>query len=194
MKKIAKLFGLLLVAGALLTGCQQNVDIVTDDISLSSGKWDVYYKYTASETENMYGVSVKLSFTQESKGTISVSGDSCTTLSQTSTMSETMTFPEGTPQATLDAALAEAKEEISSATLNGLVISASETETATAAELEEMNKKSSKVSDFKKTFPEHSLIKTNKKKTEYAISYEKANSKDGVEVSKETWKATLKKQ
>ena len=75
MKKFAKLFGMLLVAGAMFVGCQQNVDIDTNEIKLSNGKWESNTKVTNSADVNLMGTHYKSSGTTNSKDVFKVTDD-----------------------------------------------------------------------------------------------------------------------
>ena len=198
MKKLTKLFGLLLVAGALLTGCQQNVDIDTDELKLSNGKWEMNLKNTESFEGTEGGVSFKSSGTEKEKDTFKVSGDAIEYLSASGSGSGKIEFPADT-----DATILEfAKEMIAAGLpdgvelkLDGTTFSYSYTYTATEDDLKAKNDSNPKVSEIK--FPKVARIQTNKKKTEYKISWE-TESTDSTDpanptTEKESYNITFKK-
>ena len=200
MKKLTKLFGLLLVAGALLTGCQQNVDIDTDEIKLSNGKWEMNSKVVETENGKTMGLSYESSQTTKGKSTFKVSGDDMEYLSGSTSLSGKIEFPADTNDATIEFAKGMIETMLPSGTelkQEGTTFSYSYSATATEDDIKGQNEGNPKVSSMSKSLPKAARIQTNKKKTEYKISWEE-ESKDTTdpenpESSKTTYLYTIKK-
>ena len=191
MKKITKLFGLLLVAGAMLVGCKMEPNIDTNEIVLANGNWEMEESgvYTATSPLGTETSNVTL------KGTFSVSGDEITFLSLSQSSIETFTFSESATAAEVQAkktsAEALAGKNGGTVTVDGKTITITiPMRVATEDELANMNKGKNAISDLNKDCVEYGgVIKRNKKKTEYNISY--TVSSNGVT---ETYTYNLKKQ
>ena len=178
MKKITKLFGLLLVAGAMLVGCKMEPNIDTNEIVLANGNWEMeetgFYSETSSsgtETTNM-----------TIKATISVSGDEVTYLSMSESGTISYTLSESATAAEVQAKKASAESFASmnggTVTVDGKTITITiPMRVATADEIANMNKGKDSISDLNKDCVENGgVIKRNKKKTEYNISYTASNN------------------
>ena len=171
MKKLLKFMGLLLVAGALFMGCQQNVDIDTDEITLSDGTWD-YNKTTTVAYEQ---TSIKYSWNYFSEGTFKIADKKFTYIKWSVGTSASFTVPDSTPDSYMD----EYKKQVekmpslsgATVTVNGKTITAKYTKSATADEIAEMNEGDLVAGDFAEGLPDDATIKRNKNKTEYKVTY-----------------------
>ena len=190
MKKIVKLMGLLLVAGAMFIGCKQEANTLTTDFKLSNGKWEFVADVTMSEEFLEDGVKITESMTYNTKEMLQVTDGAIKVLSATQKKEASVTFPEGTAQDVLDSAkaLAEAKKgEGDTVTVKGTTVTLTTTHTATDAEIEEENADNPKVSDIVNSFPKGVEIYTNKKKTIYKVYYPvTSSSSDGLTASSKT--------
>jgi hypothetical protein len=173
MKKITKLFGLLLVAGAMLVGCKMEPNIETNEIVLANGNWEMeetgFYSETSSsgtETTNM-----------TIKATISVSGDEVTYLSMSESGTISYTLSESATAAEVQAKKASAESLASknggTVTVDGKTITITiPMISATDDEIAKMNKDKTTISELNQTCNENGgVIKRNRKKTEYTITY-----------------------
>lgn len=174
MKKITKLFGLLLVAGAMLVGCKMEPNIDTNEIVLANGNWEM--EYTAVETgtlEEGYPETTNMTV----KATVSISGDEITFVSMSQGGTQIVTFPETATDTEIQ--IVKGFLEIYAATVGGTVTVDGKTITSTypmrdctEAEIAAMNIQKQKVSDWNDECTKNNgVIKTNRKKTEYNISY-----------------------
>lgn len=174
MKKLIKFLGLLLVAGAMFVGCKQEANIDTNEVKLSNGKWDIVSSMSTKTKRGGYTGSVS----NTSSETINVSGDTYTYISYSGNQSVSFTLPEGTDEAALRTLAAlmtggdEDDEDKPTVTINGTTLTITDSYTATAEEIAKMNEDENKISeDYTSNYPEGTVIKTNKKKTEYKITW-----------------------
>ena len=200
MKKFAKLFGLLLVAGAMFVGCQQNVDIDTNEIKLSNGKWESNTTVTSSADVYLTGTHYKSSGTTKSKDVFKVTDDVIEFLSGSESGSGKVEFDEGTSALALASAklmIAANLPEGVELTLDGTTYSYTYSHTDTEDELKVQNAAKPKVSTMSSTLPKVARIQTNKKKTEYKVSYEQettdSTDPDHPSTMKTTYLMTIKK-
>jgi len=175
MKKLVKLFGLLLVAGALFVGCKQNVDIDADKIELSNGTWDIKAELTGAYTEGTLSGSIAYIMNEA----IKVSGDKFTYLSESQTIKVTLDC--GSADAAAEAKASYDKvyagnENAPTISVSGSKLIMSQTNNADAEDIAAMNEDENLVSEFTGDFPEDATLKRNKSKTEYKLTYvEKAD-------------------
>lgn len=175
MKKLTKLLGLLLVAGAMFVGCQQEANIDTNEVKLSDGKWDIVTSMSTKIKRGLYTGSLSYG----SSETINVSGDTYTYISYSMNQGVSFTLPEGTDEKALTAFAtamtsgeSDEGENKPTVLINGTTITITNSTTATAEEIEEMNEQEHKISeDYTSELPEGVVIKTNKKKTEYIVTW-----------------------
>ena len=174
MKKLIKFLGLLLVAGAMFVGCQQEANIDTNEVKLSNGKWDIVSSMSTKIKKGLYTGTLSYG----SSETINVSGDTYTYISYSGNQSVSFTLPEGTDETALRTLAAlmtgggEDDEDKPTVTINGTTLTITDSYTATAEEIEEMNEEEHKISeDYTSELPEGVVIKTNKKKTEYIVTW-----------------------
>lgn len=168
MKKLLKLLGLLLIAGALVVSCTPSGDDgkTTDTIELSDGTWEMEGTGTASATEQ--GVTTSVSMTE--KLIFEVAGDDITFTSGTATMKMTMEYP---PEyASYLAMMKETYEQQGyDVTVSGSKLTATQTEVMDDAEIAKMNAENSKVSTLTDDLPEDAEITVNSNKTKYTVNY-----------------------
>ena len=196
MKKLVKILGLLLVAGALFVGCKQEANIETDKIEFSNGKWDIVSTASAKMTDEDVGAfDMAIRYNE----TIQVTGDSYKYLKMSYTMSMTYEMPTEAEAAQLKQYL-ELQSGVT-VTVSGKKVTASKTTTADADEIADMNEDENKISeDYSAAdYPEGTIIKTNKGKTEYKISYKYKSEGEDAEYSvfgdaEVTVTITIKKQ
>ena len=197
MKKLVKILGLLLVAGALFVGCKQEVNIDATEVKLSNGNWDVSFVMSATMSESD---GYKMAMESKSSGAIKVDGETFTYLSYTSTGSIIITCPSAEVAAaakdTMNSQLAPFfGEDDFTVKVDGAKIIASASETATAEQLAYMNKGTNLVSEaFDYSDEEGVVIKTNKKKTEYKITYADKADPDDEDDYDVNYTITIKKQ
>lgn len=171
MKKLLRFVGLLIFAGVMFTGCQQNVDIETDKVELSDGTWD--YTLTASFfTEKKWMTisgDVKITGTYEFNNGIGVLTNGL------ETENVTYKFSESASQDYIDNINAENKAK-------GMILlsvdgktyvykyeeayDSNEFATAIVGEINDMIK------------AQNAVVKTNKKKTEYQITFTETTDKE----------------
>ena len=172
MKKLLKFMGLLLVAGALFMGCQQNVNVDSDSIKLSDGTWDIdgttSYSYEIS--------SIKYSFSYFTDYTIKVAEKKFTYKKASGGLSASYTVPDSVPDSAMENYKKQveemyADEENVTIKVSGKTITVKISESATDEEIAKMNEVEHEAGDFAETFPDGAVIKTNKKKTEYKVTY-----------------------
>ncbi len=199
MKKLVKILGLLLVAGALFVGCKQEANIDATEVKLSNGNWDISFVMSATMSESD---GYKMAMESKSSGAIKVEGETFTYLSYTSTGSIIITCPSAEVAAAaaqdsdlLKLMMGEDIEGDFTVKVDGSKIIVSASETATAEQLAYMNKGTHLVSKtFDYSDDEGVVIKTNKKKTEYKITYvEKADPDDENDYDV-NYTITIKKQ
>jgi hypothetical protein len=153
-------------------------NIETNEIVLANGNWEMeetgFYSETSSsgtETTNM-----------TIKATISVSGDEVTYLSMSESGTISYTLSESATAAEVQAKKASAESLASknggTVTVDGKTITITiSMRVATDDELANMNKGKDSISDLNKECTENGgVIKRNKKKTEYNISYTASNN------------------
>ena len=182
MKKLVKLFGLLLVAGALFVGCKQNVDIDADKIELSNGTWDIKAELTGAYTEGALSGSIAYIM----KEAIKVSGDKFTYLSESQTIKVTLDCGSADAAAEAKASYDKAyagNENAPTISVSGSKLIMSQTNDADAEDIAAMNEDENLVSELVGDFPEDATLKRNKSKTEYKLTYvEKADPDDEDDV------------
>lgn len=175
MKKIVKLMGLLLVAGAMFMGCKQEANTRTTDFKLSNGNWELVADVTTSLDDiDEDELRVTLTTTYKMKQTFSVSGDAVTIKSMTINGEDSVILPTLPSQSDVEKykQIKEAqKEEGDTVTVNDNVITLKYSHTATAEEIAAQNAENPKVSDIVNDFPQGVEIFTNKKKTEYKVYF-----------------------
>ena len=196
MKKFVKLFGLLLVAGALFVGCKQEVNIDATEVKLSNGNWDISFVMSATMSESD---GYKMAMESKSSGAIKVDGETFTYLSYTDTGSIIITCPSAEEAAlakdSMNAEFEEMFGDDFTVKVDGAKIIASASETATAEQLAYMNKGTNLVSKaFDYSDNEGVVIKTNKKKTEYKITYTEKADPDVEDDYDVNYTITIKKQ
>ena len=193
MKKLVKLFGLLLVAGALFVGCKQNVDIDADKIELSNGTWDITSEASGAYTEGTLSGSIAYIM----KEAIKVSGDKFTYLSESQTIKVTLDCGSADAAAAAKASFDEkyaGKEDAPTISVSGSKLIMSQTYTSDAEDIAAMNEDENLVSEFTGDFPEDATLKRNKSKTEYKLTYvHKADPDDEDDVDMKIT-ATFKKR
>ena len=192
MKKLVKILGLLLVAGALFVGCKQNVDIDADKIELSNGTWDITSEASGAYTQGALSGSIAYI----SKEAIQVSGDKSTYLSVSQTIKATFDCGSADAAAAAKAGFDEAyagNENAPSISVSGSKLIMSQTYTADAEDIEEMNKDENLVSEFG-YLPEGATLTRNKSKTEYKITYVQKADPDDEDDADMTVTVTIKKR
>ncbi|MBR4179821.1 MAG: hypothetical protein IKR45_03875 [Treponema sp.] len=197
MKKLVKILGLLLVAGALFVGCKQEANIDATEVKLSNGNWDMSFVMSATMSESD---GYKMAMETKYSGAIKVEGETFTYLSYTATGSIIITCPSAEVAAlakdTMNAEFEEWFEgDDFTVKVDGSKIIASASETATAEQLANMNKGTNLVSKvFDYSDVEGAVIKTNKKKTEYKITYTDKADPDNEYDYDVNYTITIKKQ
>ena len=175
MKKLLKFMGLLLVAGALFMGCQQNVDIDTDEITLSEGDWSMNQNSSFTFTdEDGYKASISAGFT----ALITVEGDAFTFKSVTRESVFSVTCPSEAEANYLKAAWDLGKETGETVSQNGKTVTSKTSNKLTDAELKEDFGGKYSAKNVEKGF-DGAKLKTNKKKTEYKLSYKDTRTYNG---------------
>ena len=195
MKKLVKILGLLLVAGALFVGCKQNVDIDADKIELSNGTWDI--TYTTSGTASEMGLTGTVEAT--SKEAIKVSGDTYTYLSSSYSVKFTVECGSAdaaaAAKAELEAVFAAAGEEdMPSVSVSGSKLVLTSTETSDADDIAAMNEDENLVSEFTGDLPEGATLKRNKSKTEYKLTFVRKADPDDEDDADMNITVTIKKR
>ncbi len=194
MKKLVKILGLLLVAGALFVGCKQEANIETDEIKLSNGTWDYVQKATGTVTEDLYSVSI----TSDFKMTFTVKDDNATVTKASEGMTLAWGFSSAEEAAALKPTIEQmfGDEEGFTVTTSGSKVIVSGSEDYDADGIAEMNEGGLKVSDIKDSFVgDGAVIKTNKKKTEYSITWkDKEKNPLGSGEIDVNYSITIKKQ
>ena len=168
MKKLLKFMGLLLVAGALFMGCQQNVDIDTDEITLSDGTWDANWNVSASYSDEGYKFKIATDTDEQYK----VADKIATLKSSKTTYSYSMTLPDEATDAMITAFKEQmelSKDDDETVTVKGKTITVKSTETMSAEDIAKAKPTSATLE--KEDFPEGTVFKANKKKTEYKVTY-----------------------
>ncbi|MCR4900562.1 MAG: hypothetical protein K5907_07085, partial [Treponema sp.] len=102
MKKLLKMVGLLLIAGALLAGCQKDADannanIETEEIKLSNGTWESKQVTTGESTSGGGTSSIKV----EDKSTFDIDGEKITLKTNWNSITMKTTYPDNTPDDTI---------------------------------------------------------------------------------------------
>ena len=161
MKKITKLFGLMLVAGAMLVGCKMEPNIDTNEIVLANGNWEMeetgFYSETSSsgtETTNM-----------TIKATISVSGDEVTFLSMSQGSTDVYTLNDSATAADVENEKKDAEKYANivggSVTVDGKTITITiPMLAATDDEIAKMNKDKTTISELNQTCNENGGVKS----------------------------------
>ena len=180
MKKLVKMVGLLLIAGALLAGCNKDADgpadIVTNEVVLSNGTWESE-QLMVGESESSGGSS---SFKMEDKSTFDVDGEKITLKSNWNSIIMQTTYPDSANDATIQAVkefydmiatFATLGGKTASSTQEGKTLTFSMSGDSTAAELAQMNDEMSSASEYKAQFPSSAVIKTNERQTVYEITW-----------------------
>ena len=192
MKKLVKMVGLLLIAGALLAGCKKDADsnaadIETTEIKLSDGTWESEELITGESTSGGGSSSIKV----EDKSTFDVSGETVTLKSNWNSMTMKTTYPDSTPDDTIASvksfyemicAFATFGGKTASVNLEGKTLTFSMEGEANASELEEMNAEMGSTSEYQTQFPANVKILTNEKKTIYKISWSQDYNDDTMNI------------
>ena len=168
MKKLLKFMGLLLVAGALFMGCQQNVDIDTDEITLSDGTWDTNLNCNASYSDQGFSIKIATDTDEQYK----VADKIATLKSSKTTYSYSVTLPDEATDAMVTAIKEKmelTKDDGETVTVKGKTITVKSTETMSAEDIAQ--EKPFTATLKKEDYPEGTVFKANKKKTEYKITY-----------------------
>ncbi len=181
MKKLFKFMGLLLVAGALFMGCQQEASISTDEITLSNGTWNIVYaqKCSYKDTTTNYDLAIKTTNDQ----TYKVANDLGTLLKGSYEYSMSITLPAEYSEAVISAAVdgyEETLEEGQSIKVNGRTIIISEKEVFTQEEIDEQNERGLIITKNMEDNWSGATITTNKNKTVYKVSYTKTGAYKGT--------------
>lgn len=194
MKKLVKILGLLLVAGALFVGCKQEANIETDKVELSNGTWDLVQKGTATVSEDGYSVSISENYNV----TFKVADKLVTFTKGSYGMSMTWGFGSSEEAAALKPTIEKmfGGEEGVTVTASGSNVIVSASEDFDEEEIADMNKGELKASDFIDSYiTDEAVIKTNKKKTEYLITWkEKDKNPLGSDEIDVNYSITIKKQ
>ncbi len=173
MKKITKLFGLLLVAGAMLVGCKMEPNIDTNEIVLANGNWEMEETVVATGTNTKGTETTNMTI----KATISVSGDEVTFLSMSQGGTDVYTLNDSATAADVENEKKDAEKYANivggSVTVDGKTITITiPMISATDDEIAKMNKDKTTISELNQTCNENGgVIKRNRKKTEYTITY-----------------------
>ena len=192
MKKLVKILGLLLVAGALFVGCKQEANIETDEIKLSNGTWDLEMRAAYSVTQSTFSAS----FASGENITFKVEGETYTVTKGSYNYSVTYDFGS---EAAASAAKAQLEsyykaEDGFSVSTSGSKITVKSSQALDDEDIASMNKGDCNVSEFSAMFPEDAVIKTNKKKTEYKITYTEKADPDDEDDYDVNYTVTIKKQ
>lgn len=171
MKKLIKLIGLLFFSGLMFVGCQQNansksdnVEIETDNVELSDGTWD----YTLSITFFTEKKWMTISGNDKINGIYKFNNGIGILTNGSETGNATYKFSESASQNYIDDINAENKDKgMTLLSVDGNSYSykydrafdSNETETASVGEINDFCKKN------------NAVVKTNKKKTEYKITF-----------------------
>ena len=209
MKKLTKIFGLMLIAGALVMGCKKDAgsdstaDIETTEITLSNGTWESNQKINGEVTSGGMSSTIDI----KDKTTFEVSGENITIKSSWTSMTTTTTYPDSMSDEdiaqmksiydmmasimTLGGKTAESKQE-------GKKLTFSMSGDASAREIEEMNAEMETTTEYKSQIPSTAKILTNEKKTVYKITwtgdYEEDMTGGGSSYPSCNYEMTLKKK
>lgn len=172
MKKLLKLLGLLLIAGALVVSCTPSGDDgkTTDKIELSDGTWEMESTGSASSSVTQNGMTVTESVSYIMKETFTVDGDNITVTAGSNTMKMTMEYP--ADYASLLTMMKPGLEEQGyTVTISGSKLTATQTEVMDDAEIAKMNAENPKVSELTDDLPEDAEITVNSNKTKYTVKF-----------------------
>ena len=175
MKKLLKFMGLLLVAGALFVGCQQNVDIDTDEVTLSNGDWKMTQTSSFSFTDEDGD---KNSISSGLSASIEVANKIFTFTAVTQNTSISITLESESAAQYLKSiweANLEPDEKIS---VSGKTVTIKSSYTLSDAEIAESFGGRYNAEHVEKGF-QGAKIKTNKKRTEYKLTYKDKRSYGG---------------
>ena len=168
--------GLLIFAGVMFTGCQQNVDIETDKVELSDGTWEIEYEEKESWKDRSFSYeAIDVDCTRETFGsaTCKIENEKITFINLFSNSTEWIIYPDDVSLFVFDDELEYAKKEIRKGKVEGsfdektIIIKYNSVQSE--KDIAELNTYYNSYYEFLSLDEGQFVIKTNKKKTEYEI-------------------------
>lgn len=191
MKKLTKIFGLMLIAGALVMGCKKDAgsdstaDIETTEITLSNGTWNCEQLIKGETTIGDVSSSIDV----KDKTTFDVSGENITITSSYTSMTTATTYPASMSDEDLDEMVETYKfvlgymalaGKTGEAKRDGKKVTLTIAGDASASEIEQMNAEMGTTTEYKSQIPSTAKILTNEKKTVYKVTWSEDYKEDSL--------------